>query len=199
MGTGTTTVFRWLGRSAIAFAILVIVLIVAVLIAQRVSDGPMGPLQGGSFRSGELVPGPVANWLFVEQTTGMPEIELVAPQTSRIAGLMLNDGQLYIPCDLGFMANRSWGSSTTLWFGRAMSVLKRWHIDAVEDGRVVIRLDGKRYGGQVTKVIDPDLVAALRAQVEQMAKDFGGLESLPPAPTEEPNDIWFFHVAPRAI
>ena len=106
MGTGTTMIFRWLGRSAIAFVILVTVLIAAVLIAQRVSDGPMGPLQGGSFRSGELIPGPVANWSFVEQATGLPEIELVAPQTSRIAGLMLNEGKLYIPCDLGFMASR---------------------------------------------------------------------------------------------
>ena len=181
------------------FVVVSLLFVVGVLIAQKVSDGPMGPLQGGPFKTGEIVPGPIDDWSFVEQANGLPEILLVAPGTSRITGLMVYKGELYIPCDLGFMANRSWDDAATQWFSIAMSVLKNWHKDAVEDGRAVIRLDGKRYGAQLTKVPDPDLTAELRLWLEQIAKEAGGLDKLPPRPTEEPNDIWFFHVAPRAV
>ncbi len=180
------------------FVVVVVSFIVGVLIAQKVSDGPMGPLQGGPFKTGEIVVRQT-DWSFVEQAYGLPEILLVAPGTSRITGLIVYKRELYIPCDLGFMANRSWNDPATQWFSIAMSVLKRWHKDAAEDGRAVIRLDGKRYGAQLTKVTDPDLAAELRLRLEQIAKDAGGLDKLPPRPTEEPNDIWFFNVAPRTL
>jgi hypothetical protein len=188
-----------LKKLAFTLALLVILLVGGVLVAQRVSDGPMGPLQGGNFKTGEIVAEPVDDWSTVRDLTGSGEILLVGPGTSRITGLLLHRGKLYIPCDLGFMANRDWDSAATEWFGLAMAWFKRWHRDAIEDGRAIVRLGGKLYGGQLTKVTDPDLEHELRALTEQVAREFGGLEVLPPAPAEEPNDIWFFHVSPRAL
>ncbi len=40
-------------------------LIAAVLIGQRVSDGPMGPLSGGRLRAGDLVVESDVDWSFV--------------------------------------------------------------------------------------------------------------------------------------
>ena len=80
------------------FVVVVVLFIVGVLIAQKVSDGPMGPLQGGPFKTGEIVVRQT-DWSFVEQANGLPEILLIAPGTSRITGLIVYKRELYIPCD----------------------------------------------------------------------------------------------------
>ena len=195
---GPSGLVKWLRRLAATLVVLTVATMGSVVLAQRFSDGPMGPLQGGSFQTGEVVSGPISDWSFINDSDGgLPEIELIGPGTSRITGLMLHDNELYIPCDLGFMGNRDYGSGR--WMAQAILSVKRWHQDALEDGRLVIRLNGKRYGGTATRVTDPDLLMALRAQVEDMGRQFYGLEQLPDAPSKSPNDIWFFRVASRAI
>ena len=192
----TSTAKKWLRRFAIGLGTVVLVLVTAVFITQRVSDGPIGPLQGGPFTTGELVTQPVADWSFVNDAQGVSEILLVGPGTSRITGLMLLDGDLYIPCDLGYMWNRDWDFR---WIGYTLYLVKSWHKDALEDGRIEIRLDGKRYPGQAVRVTDPGLLTSLRSQLEEMAAKLVAPAPIPAAPTEPPAEIWFFRVDPRPV
>jgi hypothetical protein len=186
---------KWLRRVAIVLGIVVVLLASAVLIAQRVHDGPVGPLAGGPLRAGELVTDPNVDWSFVQ---GKPiELELVSPGTSRTTGAMVYEGNLYAPCDLGFL----WRRVPDPRFRTILSViwsLKHWNEDALKDGRAVVRVDGKRYERQAVRITDPTLLASLRTQVEEAAKRFfeprGGLRTDVPA---DPAAIWFFRLDPR--
>lgn len=77
-------------------------------------------------------------------------------------------------------------------------VFKRWHKDAQQDGRARLRIDGRIYGSRFVKVVDPDLNMMLRAKLEELARGYLAPEPLPPAPTEPPDDVWFFRMDPRA-
>ena len=192
---------RWLGYTVKTVGILILALIGAVFIAQRLSDGPLNDiLPGGPLHAGTLAP-------VSGLATALPcvdnvcpamepiEFELAGPGTSRYTGIMVHDGQVYIPCDLGFM----WGRFS----GRQRHVLhmiylfKHWHEDALRDGRVVVRVDGKRYEGQAVRITDQATDAALRAQLEDMARQWVAPATLAAPPTEGPNDIWFFRIDPR--
>ncbi len=113
------------------------------------------------------MPDPDVDWSFA---SGQEiELQLVEPLGSRTTGVMVHKGQLYVPCDLGFMWRRF--SGPTRWMLHLIWVFKRWHEDALRDGRVVLRIDGKRYERQAVRVTDPDLLAALRLQLEEMARE----------------------------
>jgi hypothetical protein len=124
------------------------------------------------------------------------ELELSGPGTSRWVGIMQREGELFVPCDLGFM----WGrfSGTQRHVLHLIYVFKHWHEDALSDGRAVLRIDGTRYAGQAERVTDPALVAALRAQLEEMGRQWVAPEPLAPPPSEGPRDIWFFRITGRA-
>ncbi len=72
---------------------------------------------------------------------------------------------------------------------------KRWHEDALRDGRVVLRIAGKRYERQAVRVTDPELLAKLRSIVVEMANQYFS-SSLLDVPTD-PQEIWFFRMEPR--
>lgn len=191
---------RW-GFVARVIGLVVLVLIGGVFIAQRVSDGPLNAmLPGGPLRAGTLASNDasLAKHLVTRSADTMDpiELQLVDPPTSRYTGIMLHDGQVYVPCDLGYMWGRFEGRQRTML--HVIYLFKDWHEDALEDGRVVVRVDGVRYEGQAVRVTNPVLDAALRAQLETMAARFVAPDPLPPAPTEPPNDIWFFRIDPRA-
>ena len=169
-------------------------LIGAGLVAQRMSDGPTGPIPGGRLSTGTLVSEPNVDWSLA--TGGeLIELQLVEPLGSRTTGAMLHGGQLYVPCDLGFMWGRFSGS--TRWMLHVIYLFKRWHEDALRDGRVVLRIAGKRYERQAVRVTDPELLATLRSQLEKMAEQWVSPAPLGEAPTEGPKDIWFFCTDPR--
>jgi hypothetical protein len=170
---------------------LVVLAIVALLIAQRLSDGPMAFVQGGPFKTGEWVETPVTDWRFAADKD--MAFELVGPGTSRTAGVMVHDGIGYITCDLGFIWNRLENASTSVL--RLIYLFKTWHHDAQADGRAVIRIDGKRYPVYLVRVTNPRQIAELKVALEQLAETYFGGE-LPAAPTEPPNDIWFFRIDP---
>lgn len=172
----------------------VIIAIFAVVITQRVSDGPMVFLQGGSFKTGELVEEPVTDWSFgVGKNT---EFELIGYGTSRVAGYIMHDGIAYMTCDLGFIWNR-FESGQRRWILNLIYIFKRWHEDAEKDGRALLRIDGKLYKANFVKVEDPELNQTLRSILEDLAREFIAPEELGPPPTEPPNDIWFFRMDPR--
>jgi hypothetical protein len=120
---------------------LIVVAIVALLIAQRASDGPMAFVQGGPFKTGEWAKTPVTDWSFAANREF--EFELVGPPAPRTAGAVMHDGVGYISCDLGFLWNRLEGASTSVL--RLIYLFKTWHHEAEADGRAVIRVGGKRY------------------------------------------------------
>jgi hypothetical protein len=105
------------------------------------------------------------------------------------------DGAAYMTCDLGFIWNRL-DSGMPRFVFNTIYVFKTWHLDAVKDGRALIRLDGKIYKTQFVKVEDENLKDRLKVELETLANEyFGG--NLGPAPTSGPSDIWFFRMDPR--
>jgi hypothetical protein len=196
-----------MGRVALALAVFSLASLAAVLIAQSLSDGPLNAIiPGGPLRTGPLVTEAHVDWPAVLGDRGScsndgcapmepVELQLVDPPRSRYVGIMVRDGQLYVPCDLGFMWGRFSGRNRRVL--HLIYLFKRWHEDALHDGRVVLRIDGKRYERQAVRVTDPELEAALRAQLEEMARHWVAPEPLADAPAEEPNDIWFFRIEPR--
>lgn len=169
---------------------LLIAAILGVLITQRVSDGPIEFLQGGSFKTGERIETPVADWSF-----GMgkhTEFELVGYGTSRVAGYLMHEGIAYMTCDLGYMWNRFEGQARLIL--NLIYLFKHWHEDAVQDGRALVRIEDRIYPAHFVKVEDPDLNQVLRAKLEDLAREYIAPAELPPPPVEEPNDVWFFRM-----
>lgn len=183
---------RVLRYCAIAVGLLIALLFGTALVARYVADGPMGPLSGGPLRAGGLVSAPVTDWSFAEGH--VVELELAATGQSRTTGSLVYEGQFYIPCDLGFVWRRlpsagMRGIASILW------AVKHWHEDAMRDGRAVVRLDGKRYEGNLVRVTDPELLAKLRAIMQdKAAKYMHSTLTDAPADTEA---IWFFRLDPR--
>ena len=167
----------------------------AMLAGCSLSDGPTGPIPGGPLRAGVLVSETHVEWSSVTQGIDplFIELQLVEPPGSRQTGAMLHEGALYVPCDLGFIWCRA--PIPARWMLSLIYRFKRWHEDALLDGRVVMRIGGKRYERQAVRVVDAELLATLRSEIETGAKQF--FSSLGPAPTEGPRDIWFFRLEPR--
>ena len=196
----------WLGILGKITGLVVVLLIGTGLVAQRMSDGPTGPIPGGQLRTGTLVTEPDIDWPVVLGEKGgcvdgdcapmeSIELQLVEPLGSRTTGIMVHDGQLYVPCDLGFMWGRFSGQQRLML--HLIYIFKDWHEEAERDGRVVLRIAGKRYERQAVRVTDPALLATLRAQLEDMARSWVSPAPLGEAPTEGPRDIWFFRMDPR--
>jgi hypothetical protein len=180
-----------------ALGIVGVVLIVALGVTWGVlsrADGPTGPIPGGELVSGELVEDPNVDWtpIFGTEPVGEIELQLEAPVGSRITGAFLHEGDLYVPCDLGYMWRRvpdgtMRGLLRVIWF------FKDWHENALLDGRVVLRIDGKRYRRQAVRISDPALETKFRADLSRAAGEFFG--GLLPIETD-PDDIWFFRLDP---
>ena len=136
----------------------------------RVTDGPIGPFPGGPLSAGELVTGPDPDWSFAAE---IPTIELQvnpAHPLSRTVWVLVDQGDLFVPAGL---ASR-----------------KNWPAQAVADGHVVVRIDGKRYERQASRVTDPVRIDALRSA---LGRKYG----MTPSP-DGSDDTWFFRLAPRS-
>ena len=181
---------RWIRYILSGLLGLIVLAIVGVLVFQQVADGPVGPLAGGSFSTGEVITGPVTDWSVLQ---GEFEFELEANGRSRTAGGIMLDDAVYISCDLGFI----WGRLPD---GQAKQILriiwwfKDWHELAQQDGRVRIRKDGKIYPVYVTLEQDPETLVRLKEQIEFLAADFFAPNPVGPRPVDPPNDILFFKV-----
>jgi hypothetical protein len=67
--------------------------------------------------------------------------------------------------------------------------MKSWYRKAAEDGRAIVRVEGKRYPVTLVKVDDAATEAALR----EIA---GAKYATGPRPPE--GRVWFFRLAPRS-
>lgn len=168
---------------------LILVACAGVLVYQHFSDGPTGPLSGGVFTSGEVVPAPIDDW---HRLDGDFEFELVGRGTSRTAGGVMLDDEVYISCDLGFI----WGRLPESTMRNVLHIIwwfKDWHEYAQQDGRVRIRKDGKIYPVHIERVTDEALLERLKDELEALARANLSIELGPP-PQTPPNDILFFKV-----
>jgi len=188
-------------RAGIITLFLIVVLTGVVFVALQLSDGPVGPLPGGAFRTGTLVADTNVDWgieLNKADKSGPIELQLLNPVGSRITGAFEHEGDLYLPCDLGFLWRRI-PSERARWFLYAIWLFKRWHLDAERDGRAILRLNGKLYEQQAVKVTDPQLLETLReitsVRAEELVIDSFNKPFLQ-VPVN-PNDIWFFRMEPR--
>lgn len=182
----------------IAVLILFVVLLLVagvILYLQATSDGPIEPMQGGPFKTGEIIETPVEDWSFAAANPVAFELEGFG--TSRMAGYIMHEGEAYMTCDLGFIWSRLEPGMQKFML-RIMYTFKHWHIDAVEDGRARLRIDGKIYPVMFSKVEDPELNQQLRTVLEAQARTYFAPMELPPAPVEAPNDIWFFKMESRS-
>jgi hypothetical protein len=155
-------VLRWLVRLVVALVVLVAI----VFFGARLKDGPLGPIPGGPLASGELVTTPVSDWSFA---TDIEEVEqqLAAQNTSRTTRIVVHDRRAYIPCSLEFPPGKS------------------WHEAALEDGRAIVRIAGRRYPVTLTKVDDAAVTDAARA---------AGAKKYPAPPSGE---FWVFEAVSR--
>jgi hypothetical protein len=155
---------------------LFVLLIAAVVVGARFADGPLAVIAGGPLESGELVTGPEPDWSFV---SGVEEIELqlLSPPRSRTTWIVEYDGRLFVPC--GYL-------DTTL--GR---IWKRWHLQALADGRALVRIDGKRYERQLERVTDPP---AFDAVATRIGAKYGVDRS---AADVNDDALWIFELKPR--
>jgi len=165
-------ILKWL---AVAVG-LVLLLLVAVVIGARFGDGPSAVLPGGTLRAGEMITSE-PDWTFARDIEEM-ELQLVEPPQSRTIWLQVHDKKLYVVS--GYM-NSTIGK---LW--------KKWPMEAMEDGRAVIRIDGKRYERQLVRILDDlPLLGSIAAEVK---RKYGAPLRAEMAAS---GDAWFFAVQPR--
>lgn len=164
------------------------------LVGCSLMDGPTGRFPGGALRDGPLITEADVSWEFLEGDEFI-ELQLVDPTGSRTTGMIVHDGELYVPVDLGFIWRRV--PAPQRWMLATIYRFKHWHEDALRDGRVVLRVDGRRYPRQAVRVTDATIVNTLRSELENGAAEFFGT-SLGAPPQDPPNDVWFFRMDPRS-
>ena len=130
-------VLRWLVR----IVLLVVMAIVLLFVGARFHDGPLGPIPGGALVGGELVTTPIADWSFAADVAEI-ELQLATQSKARTTWIVVRDGRAYVP------------AATTYPPG------KTWHRAALDDGRAVLRIAGKRYPVVLAKVDDAGLLGA---------------------------------------
>jgi hypothetical protein len=155
----------------ILIGIPLLVLAVASVVA-RFSDGPIAMLPGGPLEAGELVVPPIGDWSFA---SGVEEIELqlLDPARSRTVWIVVHDGVAFVPC--GFLD---------------VPLFKQWPYQALEDGRAILRIEGRRFPVELAKVEDADT----HLHVARLAADKYGYGA---GEAPDPDVVWYFRVASR--
>ena len=166
-------ILRWF-----AYTVLGLVLLVALfLYGARFNDGPIEIVAGGPFKSGELVSGAEPDWSFVRDRQTV-EFQSVNPPRSRTTWIIEHEGKIYIPC--GYMTT-TWGK---IW--------KKWPIEAEQDGRAILRIDGKLYERNLVRVKTGPLIKPLVRKLARKYRVPATLEAV------ESDYLWLFEMAPRA-
>ena len=157
---------------------VLVLLVVVLLIGARFADGPVAIIAGGPFTTGELVTGPEPDWSFARDLQ-VVEFQLLDPPRSRTTWILEHDGRIYIPC--GYMTT----TAGRLW--------KQWPIEALEDGRAVLRIGDKLYDRQLVRIEEGPLLEPLTEELSR--KYVGGAPIGPEAVTS--GNLWLFELAPR--
>jgi len=160
---------------AVAAVVLALVLL---LVGARFSDGPLAIVAGGPFTSGERVTGPEPDWSFLEDVQEV-EFQLLEPARSRTTWVLVHDGRVYIPSGyMNSLVGRLW---------------KHWPYEAEEDGRAILRVDGRLYERRLVRVTEGPAIEPLLAELSRKYLD--GAEI--PRELVASGDLWLFELAPR--
>ncbi len=170
---------KWILRIASGLLLMLVLLVAGTLIGARFADGPIEIIAGGPFTTGELVTGPEPDWSFVRNIREV-EFQLVDPARSRVTWILEHEGKIYIPC--GYMTT-TWGK---IW--------KQWPIEAVKDGRAILRLGNKLYERQLVRIEEGPLLAPLTAE---LGRKYAAASSISPAAVTS-GYLWLFELAPRS-
>ena len=157
---------------------LVVLLVVVVLVGARFADGPLEIIAGGPFSSGELQRGAEPDWSDLKDRPTV-EFQLMDPARSRTTFVMVHDNRLFIPS--GYM---------TTWWGK---IWKQWPGQAENDGRAILRVDGKLYDRQLVRIKEgPELQPVL----EELSRKYMGSAPVPPDIISS-GYMWVFELVPR--
>ena len=162
--------------------LLIIAGLMAALIGARFHDGPIGIVAGGPFSTGEVHSGAEPDWSFVRDLQTV-EFQSLDPVRSRTTWIIEHEGKIYIPS--GYMTT-TWGK---IW--------KQWPIEAEQDGRTILRVNGKLYDRQLVRIKEGPMLKPILARLGQ--KYFGTpVTDVAEVPTEqvESGYLWLFELAP---
>ena len=166
--------FRFLFKAVLVIAVLIGI----VLFAARFNDGPLEIIAVGELIAGELYRGPEPDWSFVKDLNTV-EFQLLTPARSRTTWIMEADGRVFIPS--GYM---------TTWWGK---IWKKWPFEAVKDGRIVLRADGKRYLRTLVRRNYDEIPPAVFSELSR--KYLQGNEI--PGDAVTSGYMWVFELVPR--
>ena len=107
------------------------------------------------------------------------EFQLVDPARSRVTWILEHEGKIYVPC--GYMTT-TWGK---IW--------KQWPIEAVKDGRAILRIGNKLYERQLVRIEEGPLLAPLTAELSRKYAAPGSI----PVDAVTSGYLWLFELAPR--
>ena len=156
---------------------LALILVLGLFTVARFNDGPMELISGGAFTSGEIHSGAEPDWAFVKDVQTV-EFQLLHPERSRTTWIMEHGGRVFIPS--GYM-NSLTGK---LW--------KHWPKEAEEDGRILLRVNGKIYQRQLERVMEGDFLVPVLSEI---SRKYLHVE----IPTSEVSSgsLWLFELKPR--
>ena len=160
---------RWLA----AFVAALVLLVAAVFTGARFADGPLAMIPGGALTGGELVAEREVDWSFAADEEVI-ELQLLEPERSRTVWVVVYEGAAYVPASLDFPP------------------FKSWHQEAMNDGRAVVRVQGRRYERSVVRVTDERETGEVRTRM--IAKyELSGADG-----PVDPDRLWIFRLDPRS-
>lgn len=173
---------KWILGALGVLVLVPVVTVMGVLVVARFHDGPMGGaleiVAGGPFETGELHTGAEPDWSFLRDYSTV-QFQLLDPPRSRVTWIMEHDGRIFIVS--GYM---------NTWYGK---IWKQWPAEAEEDGRVILRVDGKLYPRQMVRVREGPDVAPVLAE---LGRKYAGGANIPASQVSS-GSIWMFELRPR--
>ena len=174
---------KWTLRILGGFVLLVVVLVVGLFAVARIHDGPLegglAIVAAGAFKSGDLQSDPEEpDWSFLRDYSTV-EFQLLDPVRSRTTWIMEHEGRIFIPS--GYM--NSIGGK--IW--------KHWPKEAEEDGRALLRVDGKLYERQLVRIREGAVVPAILAELGRKYVPGGDI----PVEQVTSGNLWLFELRPR--
>lgn len=175
---------KWILRITAGLITLVLLVVAGVFTAARLHDGPipgrLAIVAGGEFVSGELQnTSAEPSWNFLKEYFTV-EFQLLDPARSRTTFVMEHDGRIFIPS--GYM-NTTQGK---LW--------KHWPKEAEQDGRAILRVDGKLYNRNLVRIEQGEIVADV---LKELSRKYGGGATIPLDEVSSGN-LWLFELQPRS-
>jgi len=156
---------------------LIVVLVLGALVLARFADGPLEIIAGGPFKTGEVAT-LEPDWDFAKDYSTV-EFQLLDPAASRTTWIAVHDGRLFIPS--GYM---------TTWWGK---IWKQWPLQAEQDGRAILRVDGKLYDRQLVRVMGGSEVEPIMAE---LGRKYAAGAAFP-RDAFESGYLWIFELVPR--